>query len=147
MELVERTPVAKVEPGVNECFSDPVAAEPNLMSTETSSGDHVESISHSIPPAPISSGEMPKANDEEEDYGSEVVSSSSEENVDAKPASSTNSAQVDLGYLPKVNDENGDISSEFSFSEDNVGPEPIIDERQTKTGATLRRSNSWAVIE
>ena len=89
-----------------------------------------------------------QGDDEEEEYGSEVVSSiSSEENVDAKPASSTNSAQVDLGYLAKVNDENRDISSEFNFSEDNVGPEPITDERHTKTGATLRRSNSWAVIE
>jgi hypothetical protein len=94
--------------------------------------------------------EAPKLDDDVH-FGSEFAASSiSGEDVNGEPASATNGTQVYLGYLAKVNDEDADFGSEFgasSISEDDADPDAVIEERQTKSGESLRRSNSWAVIE
>jgi hypothetical protein len=201
VKLVERTPVAKVAPGANECISGPAAAElANTQSTETFSTDHeeqtnTEPVSASGPPSLTDLGkvtnlneghvhssspsvasnfseghadpeavstengpasethleEVHKLDDEDVHFGSECAASSiSEEDVNGESASATNGTQVYLGYLAKVNDEEADFGSEFrasSISEDDVDTDAVIEERQTETGESLRRSNSWAVIE
>jgi hypothetical protein len=95
--------------------------------------------------------EVHKLDDEDVHFGSECAASSiSEEDVNGESASATNGTQVYLGYLAKVNDEEADFGSEFrasSISEDDVDTDAVIEERQTETGESLRRSNSWAVIE
>lgn len=194
MELVGRTPVAKVAPGANECISGPAAAElANTQSTETSSTyeeqTNTDPVPPSGPPAPTSLEEVtnlnegqvhssspsvasnvpeghadpevvstkngptsetcleeaPKLDDEDVHFGSELAASSiSGNDVNGESASATNGTQVYLGYLAKVNDDEADCDSEFgasSISEDDVDPDAVIEEE------SLRRSNSWAVIE
>jgi len=186
VELVERTPLRKVEPGANECHSDPAAVEsPNPNRTETSStdqeGNDTEPGSPSVAPAPVSVAEVTASLDDEEVQSSSpsVASNISEghadpetvytkigpasslgeapklndtfeEDLEPEPASSTNGTQVYLGYLAKVNDEEEDFGSEFgtsNISEEDVDSDPVTEGRQTKSGESLRRSNSWAVIE
>jgi hypothetical protein len=95
--------------------------------------------------------EAPKLDDEDVNFGSGFAASGiSGEDVNGEPSSATNGSQVYLGYLAKVNDEDADFGSDFeasSISEDDVDRDAVIGERQTKSGESLRRSNSWAVIE
>src|SRR5271170_5366759 len=68
VELAERRPVAKVEPGANECISDPAAAElANTQSTKASSTDEEQTkndpVPPSGPPAPTSLGKVTNLNE------------------------------------------------------------------------------------
>jgi len=175
VELVETTPppMAKVESpkeallpqaGVNECHSDPMQEQldaGNTQTTETPS-DHKEEVHErhtgtqktevsTIRTSADGANMTDRAEDNVvsgvivEDKVEEEAGKGVEPGKHQLTSRTDGAPQIYLGYLTKVEDE--EDFAESTISEACADLNAMTEERQRKSGESLRRSNSWAVVE